>query len=369
MSFSKDRIQALQGELKKSKNHAICVRDTSNIEWLTGFEGVFDEEQAHTMFVPAKGSAVYLHTDSRYVTACRGEAEGTPVRVDAKRKDFSEWALKRWKKSGAKKKFKLAIENSMSLAEYRSLEKAFRTNCFHETRDIILKLRAVKDGSEIAKLKAAQAITDEAFTIVCDIIKPGMTEQEVRLELESLMFRLGADALAFPSIVACGANGASPHAQPGQTKLEAGMCIVMDFGAKLNGYCSDMTRTVFLGQPEGKMLSAWETILRANEEVQAMLKPGVTGAEAHALAEQILEEGGFAGKMGHGLGHGVGLQIHELPVLNPRNANPLKPGNVVTVEPGIYLPGEFGMRLEDFGVVTESGFERFTKSTHDFVVL
>jgi Xaa-Pro aminopeptidase len=143
----------------------------------------------------------------------------------------------------------------------------------------------------------------------------------------------------------------------------------MDFGAKKNGYCSDMTRTVFIGEPRGRMMRAWNALRNANAQVRAMLKPGVTGIEAHSLAEQILADAGFGGCMGHGLGHGVGLEIHEEPCLNLRNDMPLVPGNVVTVEPGIYIEGEFGMRLEDFGVITESGFETFTKSTHETVVL
>ena len=130
-----------------------------------------------------------------------------------------------------------------------------------------------------------------------------------------------------------------------------------------------MTRTVFLGKPDGEMAAAWETLRHANEAVEAMLAPGVTGAQAHQLAEDVLAQGGFGGKMGHGLGHGVGLDIHELPVLSPRNPVPLEQGNVVTVEPGIYIEGSFGMRLEDFGVVTADGFQVFTASSHEMVVI
>ena len=175
--------------------------------------------------------------------------------------------------------------------------------------------------------------------------------------------------LAFRSIVATGANGADPHAVPGDTKLEAGQCVVMDFGAKALGYCSDMTRMVFLGQPDAQKADAYAVLRSVNEAVEAALRPGMTGKEAHDMAERLLAEGGYAGKMGHGLGHGVGLDVHELPVLNSRYDSALVEGNVVTVEPGIYLPGEFGMRLEDFGVVTASGFDVFTQSTHDMVVL
>ena len=200
-------------------------------------------------------------------------------------------------------------------------------------------------------------------------MRPGMTEREVQIELEDFMRRHGAEGLAFPSIVAAGANGASPHAIPGQTVLEAGQCVVLDFGARAHGYCSDMTRTVFLGQPSQKMRDAYAAIRSANEQVEAALKPGVTGKVMHELAERALADAGFAGKMGHSLGHGVGIDIHEQPALSPRNEQPLVPGNVVTVEPGIYLPGEFGMRLEDFGVITPDGFEVFTRSTHDPVIL
>lgn len=238
-----------------------------------------------------------------------------------------------------------------------------------ETSGFVLSLRAVKDAGEIRRMKAAQAVTDAAFAHITSFMRPGMTEREVQLELEGFMLRNGASGLAFSSIVATGANGANPHAVPGDARLEAGQCVVMDFGARALGYCSDMTRMVFLGEPDACLREAYEVLRRANEEVEAMLRPGVTGFEAHELAERILAEGGFAGKMGHGLGHGVGIDIHEEPVLAPRNKQPLVAGNVVTVEPGIYLPGEFGMRLEDFGVVAESGFDVFTRSTHEMVIV
>ena len=152
--------------------------------------------------------------------------------------------------------------------------------------------------------------------------------------------------------------------------LEAGQCVVLDFGAKARGYCSDMTRTVFLGAPEGAMLRAWETLRAANEAGGGALSARASRAlRCTSWRSDILAEGGFGGRMGHGLGHGVGMDIHEEPVLAPRNKELLVPGNVVTVEPGIYLPGEFGMRLEDFGVVTETGFEVFTKSTHEAVII
>ena len=218
-------------------------------------------------------------------------------------------------------------------------------------------------------MRAAQAITDAAFAYICTYLKPGMTERQVQIELEDYMLRHGASGLAFSSIVAGGPHGASPHAVPSNTRLEAGQCVVFDFGARAQGYCADMTRVVFLGEPSAPMRHAYEVLREANETVEAMLAPGITGAQAHQKAEEILAAGGFAGKMGHGLGHGVGIDIHEQPTLSLRNTNALRAGNVVTVEPGIYLPGEFGMRLEDFGVVTETGFQVFTQSSHEMVII
>lgn len=408
MSFSQCRLDALKSTLGDIGASAMYVRDVCNIEWLTGFEKVFDDEQAHAMFIPRMGGGACLHSDSRYITALEREAASTPVKVDAEVVAMSKWANAKYVDafgdgtdgvvhnsrcnvqdkdnftfaSDCKDRtdstcIRMAIEDSISLAEYRALEKAFSDvivsdaddSPFLETQNLILRLRAIKGEDEIALMKSAQAVTDAAFDHICGFIKTGMTERQIQLELDDYMMRNGADSLAFPSIVASGANGASPHAIVSDKPVQAGECIVMDFGARRCGYCSDMTRTVFLGEPEGQMLKAWETLRLANESVQEMLKPGVTGKQAHELAEKVLADAGFEGRMGHGLGHGVGIQVHELPNLNTRNDKPLVPGNVVTVEPGIYIPGEFGMRLEDYGAVTDSGFERFTQSTHEMVVL
>ena len=375
-NISLNRINKLREACADAEIDAFFVRETSNVQWLSAFDGVFDEEGAHAMLVTPDGAM--LHTDSRYSEACKKAAgiHGGVVEVNDERVShakFAAAALGDACELAGGKSCSLGVEDSIALSGFRSLERAFAESLpdvqLRETSNFIVGLRGVKDADEIARMKAAQAITDAAFSHIITFMKPGMTEREVQIELEDFMVRHGAEGLAFPSIVACGANGASPHSVPGATKLEAGQCVVMDFGARAQGYCSDMTRTVFIGQPDAKMRSAYDAMRQANERVEAALRPGVTGADMHQLAEDVLAAGGFAGKMGHGLGHGVGIDIHEEPVLSPRNTAPLAPGNVVTVEPGIYLEGEFGMRLEDFGVVTETGFQVFTQSTHDMVIL
>lgn len=411
--LSVQRAGKVREECERLGMKGMLVRDTSNIRWITALDGVFDAERAHALLV--SDGALRLHTDSRYSNAIRAAAEraGCVVTVDDERKSHAQFAREAFSALRARgdsqqdgqlgerpgeqtgvqfsERFdgqngdklgedsggqpgegpdgQLGIEDSITFAEYQKMEEHFASSALKPTTDLVLELRAAKDANEIARLKAAQAITDAAFFHIVGFMRPGMTEREVQLELENFMVRHGAEGLAFSSIVATGANGADPHAIPASTRLQAGQCVVIDFGAKAFGYCSDMTRTVFLGQPTGTMLKAWETMRLANETVEAALKPGMTGAEAHQLAEQVLEEGGFGGKMGHGLGHGVGLDIHELPVLNPRNDVPLQEGNVVTVEPGIYLPGEFGMRLEDCGVITATGYAPFTQSPHDLIVI
>lgn len=372
------RLGRLRAACADAGIRTFFARDTSNIAWLTGFDGVFDDEDAHALLVTPHDAV--LHTDSRYSEAARvAAADEGAIAVDDARVTHatfvvSAFAARHGEQLAAEADaVVLGIEDSLTLGSYRALEAAFADAParpqLRETSDFVLGLRAVKEPLEVVRMKAAQAITDAAFAHIVAFMRPGMTERAVQIELEDFMRRHGAEGLAFPSIVATGANGASPHAIPGQTVLETGQCVVLDFGARAHGYCSDMTRTVFLGEPSARMRDAYAAIRNANEQVEAALKPGVTGKAMHELAERVLADGGYAGKMGHSLGHGVGIDIHELPVLSPRNESALAAGNVVTVEPGVYLPGEFGMRLEDCGVITADGFEVFTQSTHDLVVL
>lgn len=349
---------------------ALLLRDTANIHWLCDVDGVFDEERAHSMLIAANMACV--HTDSRYSDALAKaiKASGGNVIVDNSSQNASAFA---WdiltQKGAANFGAMLGIEDTITYAEFVALVERFTAEGLAPTSEVVLRLRSVKDPGEILRLKAAQAVTDAAFAYITTYMKPGMTERDVAIELENYMLRHGASDLAFRSIVATGENGANPHAIPSHKKLEAGQCVVMDFGAKAFDYCSDMTRTVFLGQPDDTLASAWRALREANEAAEALLKPGVTGKQAQETVEGILDAAGYGGKMGHGLGHGVGLEIHELPTLNLKNEEPLIEGNVVTVEPGIYMPGSFGMRLEDFGVVTADGFEVFTQSTHEMVII
>lgn len=348
----------------------LYIRNTSNIMWLTGFLGVFDSEPAHVVLITQ--NRVLLHTDSRYSTALRARAQGTEFEIDDSKASFPN-VLNAFVDQHCDEFYDtgvlvVGIEDTILLREWECLQ----TDCaytLHITTNLIEQLRAEKDSDEIEAFRQAQAITDQAFAYIITYMNVGMTELEVQRELDRVMFALGADALAFDTIVATGAHAASPHAQPTDALLCEGDAVVMDFGAKKNGYCSDMTRTVFMGEPNPTLQRAWRALRAANETCEAMISEGVQASDVHAMAEEILADHGFGGCMGHSLGHGVGIDIHELPTLSSANTNDLLQGNVVTVEPGIYVEGEFGMRLEDFGVVTDERFEVFTQSGHDMVII
>lgn len=382
MSQPLERLKRLRQALVSLNADVLVLYDVTNIRWVTGFDGVFDDEWAHTLWISA--DRCVIHSDSRYAEALRQAARQTPFLIDDRRGGAAAFvadevaSLLAQDPSG--KTFEtanplvVALEDSMSLGAFRSLQRALQERFgaavqLKETHDLGKELRAVKDDEELTLLKNAQTITDLAFASLCDYMKAGMTERGVKRELEDSMVRLGADAVAFPSIIACGANGANPHAVVGDDRLRPGQCVVMDFGAVVGGYHADMTRTVFIGNPSSELRRAYAALRETNETIQAALRPGMTGQEAQALAEEKLDSLGFGGRMGHGLGHGVGLAIHELPTLSTSSKSRLEVGNVVTVEPGIYVPGVFGMRLEDFGVITETGFESFTATPHDLIVI
>lgn len=367
--LSAQRIARVREVCQQQGIDDFIARDNMNIYWMTAFDDIFDPDRAHALLVTPEGAT--MHTDSRYSTNCldRVERIGSSVAIDDERKSHAVFARDIVKKEGEGRK--LGIEDDITLAEYRKVVSELEGSGIQlvETTGLVNGLRAVKDVRELARMKAAQKITDDAFSHIIEFIKPGMTELQVKIELEDFMVRHGSQGVAFESIVACGANGASPHGQAGNRIIEEGHSVVMDYGAKAFGYNADMTRTVFIGTPSDEMRAAYETIRRANETVEATIKAGVIGRDMHELAERILVEGGFGGKMGHGLGHGLGVDVHELPYLNATYDKPLEVGNVVTVEPGIYIAGKFGMRLEDFGVVTSEGYERFTQSTHEMVII
>jgi len=232
------------------------------------------------------------------------------------------------------------------------------------SKGVVMKLRAVKDTSELATMRAAIALADDALAAGLAQARPGMTELELSWIIESYMRTHGAQMVAFDLIIACGPNGARPHAKAGDAPLVAGESIVIDMGARVNGYNSDLTRTVCLGQPNdpARFWEVYNTVLAAQVAAEAAIRPGMNGQDVDAVARDLIAGAGYGEYFGHGLGHGVGLAVHEEPRLSRITPSTLAPGHLVTVEPGIYLPGWGGVRIEDVALVTEDGVEVLTRA-------
>jgi len=231
------------------------------------------------------------------------------------------------------------------------------------------EIRITKNKKEFSKIIKAQRIAERAFDHILSFISTEKTEKEIALELDYFMLKNGADALSFETISVSGKNSSMPHGVPSDKKIENGDFITMDFGAIFDFYHSDMTRTVAVGEVSTKQIEVYETVLTAQLEAIAKIKAGAVCRDVDKVARDIITSKGYSECFGHGLGHGVGVEIHESPSLNPTSSYVLKTGNIVTVEPGIYIPGEFGVRIEDMGAVTENGFENFTLSEKKLIVL
>ncbi|MDR2106423.1 MAG: Xaa-Pro peptidase family protein [Coriobacteriales bacterium] len=403
--MSELRLRRLANALSEKGVDICLVTHTADIRWLTGFAGVFDEEQAHMALI-ARGAGVgagsndggsaslpvapepVLFTDTRYSAALRQLDTQKHWRILDERRPRSSYlaevltteplgtVLNTVASEGSLRAepLRIGIENDLPLNVWRALSRALdeRKGLAYELVELpafITGLRAVKDVEEIALLKAAQIITDAAFTHMLDYLRPGITEREAATELEFFMRRSGAQSVAFPSIVASGPNSAVPHAVPGERVLERGDFVLMDFGARLGDYRSDMTRTLVLGRASNQQRAMYAAALAAQTAVIDALRPGMSGREAQALADEVIAAHGFDGKLIHSLGHGVGIDIHELPVLASKVEATLEVGHVVTVEPGVYIEGSGGVRIEDFGIITEHGFENFTHSLHELIEL
>ncbi len=338
----------------------VIIESPENRHFFTGFPS------SAGILIAAKNKSVFL-TDCRYIEAAKNLITCCEVQELKKREEQLPCFAKLF---GCRR---LACE--VRWQTVAGFEKLARTLgdielCRGEEADILIEnLRLVKGEAEVAKIKTAQKIAEAAFENILNFIRPGVTEREIALELDFFMLKNGAESLAFETIVASGANSSKPHAVPSDKKVESGDFITMDFGATAEGYRSDMTRTVALTSVTEKQSLVYETVLAAQKAALEVLKPGLSCVEADVAAREVIEAAGYGGFFGHGLGHGVGIEIHEGPTLSPKGKGNLSPGNIVTVEPGIYLPGQFGVRIEDMALITLTGCENLTKAAKELIIL
>lgn len=236
------------------------------------------------------------------------------------------------------------------------------------TKGVVEGLRAIKDEREVELLRAAIRLTDEAFAHFLDWVRPGVTEAEVAWEIEKYIREHGGEGLSFPTIVASGPNGAMAHHRAGERSLQPGEPVVIDMGAIVGGYCADMTRTIYLGEPDARFWEIYNLVLQAQEAAEAGLRAGLPGVEGDRLARQVIADAGYGEQFGHGLGHAVGLAVHETPRLSALSEDVMAAGVTITVEPGIYIPGWGGVRIEDIVLIQEDGAEILTQTSKDPVV-
>ena len=259
--------------------------------------------------------------------------------------------------------------NGHTVAEHARLAETFGGE-LTPNENLITNLRLIKDASEIAAIRAASELSESVLADVLPTLREGVRERDVAAAIEFEMKKRGATGPSFDTIVLFGANSSLPHGVPGDTTLSAGDVVLIDMGSRVRGYCSDLTRTYVFSSIPGEWFEEIFTLtLKAQRAALAAIRPGVTGREVDAVAREIIRDGGFGDRFGHGLGHGVGIQIHEEPRLNTRSDSVLKAGMVVTVEPGVYLPRQGGVRIEDLVLVTESGSDVFTKTSKELIVV
>lgn len=352
-------MEKLQGILTEGTVDALLL--TSQVSRL--YAAQYDVAEGIAVIGKEKG---FYFTDSRYIEVAENNLPGFTVKETNRANPYTDLINAALAELDAKK---LGIEeNYLTYAEFLQFEKALQAELV-PCQKVISRFRQTKEAWEIDRMRKAQAITDKTFAEMLQIIRAGMTEKELAAELIYSLYKNGADALSFPPIVVSGPKTSMPHGVPGDRKLEYGDFITMDFGCMIDGYCSDMTRTVALGFVSEEMSLVYETVLRAQTAGIAATRAGVTGQAVDGAARQIIADAGYGAYFGHGYGHSVGLEIHEAPNCNPANDQPLEAGVVCSAEPGIYLPGKFGVRIEDVVIVTEEGCIDITESPKNLIVI
>ena len=347
-----NKIEILQKNLPEGVD-AFLTTDGVTRFYLTNFK-------SSNGFLFVTKQSAHFFTDFRYIEAAEKECIGCEVSVEAYKGAVSEIIEK-------EKIKKVAFEDELvTVSALDSLKKSFPSCEFVSVGTLISDMMSLKTPEEMAKIRRAQEITDRAFAAVLPLLRPDMKETDVAAELEYQMKKLGASDKSFDTIAVSGTNSARPHGVPRSVQLEKGF-LTMDFGCIYGGYCSDMTRTVVIGKADADMKKVYDTVLNAQLAAIAAVREGLTGEELDRVARDLIYKAGYEGCFGHGLGHGVGLLIHEPLRISSFGKKPLEKGHVFTIEPGVYLKGKYGVRIEDMIQMTENGPLDITKSPKELI--
>ena len=355
MNRFEKRLAALRAELAETEAEAFYISGEPNVAYFTGKKG-------NDCVLYVTQTEAFIITDFRYREMAQELTWLT----------YWEWGLghSTYDFINSRPEKTIGVEKDrLQLSVYLGLLDKCPSKKIVPLRDIVLELREVKDEFEIEATRKACAVAMKAFDHMCEYLRPGLTERQAAAELEHFMKMNGADDLSFDTILITGAKTSYPHGVPGDDVIKTGDFVTMDYGCKVDGYCSDETRTVAIGRPTQEMIDVYNIVLEAQLNACSNIKAGMTGRECDALARNIITKAGYGDYFGHSLGHGTGLEIHESPRYAQNNDKPIKAGTIVSIEPGIYLPKKFGVRIEDLALVTEKGIINFVTAPKELIIL
>lgn len=356
------RIRRLRRALQKHEMEAFWITHLPDVRYLSGFSG-----SSAVLVVTARKAALF--TDGRYTEQAHQEVKGATVVIAEKStvKEAAAWVSEQAESAG----FDPAHTNVADLEAYReAIPRRNRKRFFQPVKEpLVMNMRLIKDADELELIRHAAAVGSKLFDMVVPHIAAGRTEFEVAADLEFFARNMGVDGMSFDTIVASGVRSSMPHGKASEAKLPRKGFVTLDFGVILKGYCSDMTRTAHLGRASREEQDAYDAVLAAQQAAVAAVRAGVTCGQVDEAARSVLRDAGLAQYFTHSTGHGVGLEIHEPPRLGTEQETKLKPGMVVTIEPGVYLPGKFGIRIEDMVAVTATGGEVLTPATKAWIEL
>ena len=354
-----NHLNAITAQLDAYQLDALCITSQPGEYYAVGLKG------EGVVLVTRQGC--HYFTDSRYIELAQNTVTNADVTMVTPHQDHLALASLVLEHYGLKR---VGIEEAyLTVERWQKMKTAFPADTeLVPAGKLLTELRSTKTEEELAVMQKAQDITDQVFAEICEFLHAGVTESEVAAQLTYLQMKHGAEGNSFPPIVASGANGSMPHAIPTAKPIQKGEFVTMDFGCIYQGYCSDMTRTVAIGQPSDEMRRVYDAVLEAQLAGIAAAKAGVPGCDVHNAAWDVLKKYGYGDYFGHGFGHSLGIEIHESPNANRANTKPLPAGAVLSAEPGVYLPGKFGVRTEDVIFLTETGNRILTHAPKHLII-
>jgi Xaa-Pro aminopeptidase len=356
----------LQASLARNRLDALLVSHLPNIRYLCGFTG-----SAGALFLTEK--SVVFFTDGRYTTQARAEIRGALVVIAPKASlaAAAQWLASRPGRVMRRGCRRLGVEGQhLSLEEYLGLASTLGSDFrLCPAPALVERARTIKDSEEIQRIRAAAILGGSLFVRILKLLKRRTPEAAVAAEVEYVARTAGAEGMSFPTIIVSGERSALPHGRPGNEPIQSNGFVVCDFGVILSGYCSDRTRTVYVGRPTREALRVYQAVREAQQAVVASVRPGRTVGEVDRIARKVLQGHGLGKYFTHSTGHGVGLEIHEAPRIAAGQSEVLQSGMVITVEPGVYLPGKWGVRIEDMVLVTEQGCEVLAPSSTELIAV